>query len=462
MTAQHPRRIVVVGSGLAGTAAALAAAESAGPDVEVVVLEKEARAGGNSMKASSGINALTPDQGDAAEAFREDTLRSGGGLSAPELVDTLVGDSQEAVGWLESQGIELSGRVQLGGHTRKRTRTSTRGPVGFSIMRALLERQAGDSRVRVVTGAKVESLLHQDGRVEGVAYVADDGSQQRLEASAVVLATGGFGASGELLRKYAPQAAELPTTNGAWAQGEGLALAQAAGASLLHLDRVQVHPTGFVDPADPASGTKFLAPEKLRGVGGILVSPEGRRFVDELTTRDKAILQQPHRQAFLLLGSDAAQQFGPALGFYVSKSLFTRHDSLAAAAEHMGAAPEVLVAEVEAYNAAAAEGRDAHGKTVFPTTIDPQAAVHVARITPVVHYTMGGVAISREAQALDASGVPVPGLFAAGEVAGGLHGANRLGGNSLLECVVFGRRAGRNAAAFVRDLLREAAGSYAS
>ncbi|KAL4452364.1 hypothetical protein ABPG75_008026 [Micractinium tetrahymenae] len=458
--ARHAPRIIVVGSGLAGTAASLAAAEAAGPQARVVVLEKEARPGGNSMKASSGINALTPESGDSAEAFRGDTIKSGGGLSAPELVDALVGDSQDAVSWLQSRGIDLSGLVQLGGHTRKRTHTSSRGPVGFSIMKALLDQQAADERIQVVTSAKVDSLIHENSRVEGVAYTAADGSKERLLGSAVVLATGGFGASSQLLKKYAPQVAELPTTNGPWAQGEGLAMAEQAGAVLMQLDQVQVHPTGFVDPADPSSGTKFLAPEKLRGVGGILLNREGHRFVDELSTRDRVtrnITAQPQSQAWLLLGSAAAAQFGPALGFYLSKSLFTKHDSLAASAAHMGVPAETLAAEVEAYNAAAAAGSDQFGKTVFPATIEPAEPVHVALITPVVHYTMGGVAINPEAQALDANGVPVPGLFAAGEVAGGVHGANRLGGNSLLECVVFGRRAGANAAAFAQDLAHEPA-----
>ncbi|PRW56901.1 fumarate reductase flavo [Chlorella sorokiniana] len=463
LIARHAPRIIVVGGGLAGTAAALAAAEAAGPNTEVVVLEKEGRPGGNSMKASSGINALALDQSDTPEVFRDDTLRSGGGLSVPELVDTLVADSRDAVGWLEGQGIDLSGLVQLGGHSKKRTHTSTRGPVGFSIMKALLDRQAADQRIEVIPSANVTSLLHEGSRVEGVEYTDQHGERQRLQASAVILATGGFGASASLLQQYAPQTSELPTTNGPWAQGEGLALARSAGASLLHLDQVQVHPTGFVDPADPASGTKFLAPEKLRGVGGVLLNAQGQRFVDELTTRDKAtqaIMKQQGRQAFLVLGAAAVQQFGPAMGFYLGKQLFVKHGSLAAAAAAMGVPEATLAAEVEAYNAAAAAGKDAFGKTVFPTTIDPAAPLHVARITPVVHYTMGGVAINPEAQALDANGVPVPGLFAAGEVAGGLHGANRLGGNSLLECVVFGRRAGRNAASFVADMTHEPAGQY--
>ena len=198
-------------------------------------------------------------------------------------------------------------------------------------------------------------------------------------------------------------------------------------------------PHPFTCPPPPPAPAQILAPEKLRGVGGLLVNAEGRRFVDELATRDvvsqartswacpcahsvcsallstpatlgrshtaaaltssapplvgrlQSILAQPQGQAFLLLSAAAAQQFGPTMGFYASKSLFTKHDSLAAAAEHCGVPGAALAAEVEAYNAAAAGGGahlDAFGKTVFPGAVDPRQPVYVARITPVVHYTM--------------------------------------------------------------------------
>lgn len=198
---------------------------------------------------------------------------------------------------------------------------------------------------------------------------------------------------------------------------------------------------------------QFLAPEKLRGVGGILLDAQGRRFVNELATRDMvaaAVMAQPGRQAFLLLGSESAQRFGPAIEFYASKGLFSKAANCEAAAKAMGVPSPVLEATLAQYSAAAVAGRDAHsGKDVFPAAIDPAGGMYVAQVTPVVHYCMGGVRVDEVGRVLQEGGQPVVGLFAAGEVASGVHGHNRLGGNSLLECVVFGRRAGRAAAEFV-------------
>lgn len=210
----------------------------------------------------------------------------------------LQGGSTAALHFLESAGLNLSSLVQLGGHSRKRTHANPSGPnVGFAIMKALQQRQQQLPNIWVVKGANVTGLVKEGGRVTGVAYTptaaaaaAGEGSgsgEVVQRADAVVLATGGFGANKALLRQHAPAAAELATTNGAFAQGEGLALGTAAGAALVGMDQVQVHPTGFVDPAAPEAGTKFLAAEKLRGVGAVLLNSQGQRFVDELTTRDK-------------------------------------------------------------------------------------------------------------------------------------------------------------------------------
>jgi flavocytochrome c len=443
--------LVVVGSGLAGTTAALAAS-SENPSANIIILEKEERTGGNSMKASSGINAVSIENGDSPSTFVEDTLTSGGGLSDPALVQTLINDSREALEWLASMGVDLNGTVQLGGHRTKRTHFPPTGPsVGFAILKALGEVLKETPNIKVITSAKVASLIKDNEKVTGVRYFNKDGEEVILPADAVVLATGGFGASKELLRKHAPHVVELATTNGAFAQGEGLVLASEVGAALRDLDQVQVHPTGFVDPLDPNSQVKFLAPEKLRGVGGILLNSKGQRFVNELSTRDvvsSAILTLPEQSAYLLLGSKAATAFGPALGFYASKGLVKKCSNVDEAAEELGASSAELNAELTAYNTKAASAeKDGFGKTVFPSQIDLHDTIYIAHVVPVIHYTMGGAQIDTEGRVLGQDGRPIAGLFAAGEVSGGVHGKNRLGGNSLLECCVFGRRAGK--AAFV-------------
>uniref|UniRef100_A0A383VWI0 fumarate reductase (NADH) n=1 Tax=Tetradesmus obliquus TaxID=3088 RepID=A0A383VWI0_TETOB len=470
-----PPTVAVVGTGLAGLSAAYElsiALQSELPEAHVVVFEKNKFLGGNSMKASSGINAVNPAAEDTEAIYAEDTRKSGGGLSKEDLVAQLVNGSQDGIAFLEGLGLNISTIVRLGGHSKPRTRSNPAGPnVGTYLVKAVAARVQAAANVEVKLNSKVVSIEDaKDGRLS-VTYAATaprpaaaaDGSataaaaaaapeEQQLVVNALVLATGGFGASKEMLREHSPAVAELPTTNGDWAQGEGIQLGAGLGASLLHMEQVQVHPTGFVDPADPTAGTKWLAPEKLRGCGAILLNSSGRRFVDELTTRDKvtgALMGQEGRVAWLLLGVAGAAMFGEGtLGFYGSKGLVKKFDTLEAAAQHMGLQPAELQQQLEQYNTAAA-GSDPFGKQFFPTTLDPAGHFWLGQITPVVHYCMGGLEINDKAQVLSKQGSPIRGLFAAGEVSGGLHGANRLGGNSLAECVVFGRIAGQAAAAHV-------------
>eukprot|EP00798_Chlamydomonas_sp_ICE-L_P019452 gene19452-26114_t len=338
-------RVIIVGGGLAGLASAVSAHEailSSGLDAEIVIMEKTPKLGGNSMKASSGMNALTVDSGDASELYKADTLASGGGLSKEELVSTLVANSAEAVDALEKLGVNLSKITWMGGHSVARTHSNpVGGNVGFSIMKVMIDhvntlpgvRVLTNTKVmidyvnslpgvRVLTNTKLEKLVVDGGRVKGVvATQTDDEERIVFDCDAVILACGGFGANKELisarctsyptrlpsaphplptappqsarpqrtnslLQSKSSAAASLATTNGPWATGDALDIASNIGASLIHLDQVQIHPTGLVDPKDPDAGTKFLAPEKLRGVGGILLTAEGHRFVDELSTRD--------------------------------------------------------------------------------------------------------------------------------------------------------------------------------
>ncbi|KAL4452126.1 hypothetical protein ABPG75_007788 [Micractinium tetrahymenae] len=449
-------RVVVIGSGLAGCAAALTAARVL-PRAQVVVLEKEAALGGNTAKANSGINALSPGQGDSAATFKEDTLRSGGGRCQSELVELLVDRSRDALQFLEAAGARFGSVSQLGGQSVARTHSPPAGEpaVGLEIMRALHRSMQQQDNIQVQTGVKVTALAPAASGAWCIRTLRQQEQQeqraqeQEQEAHAVVLATGGFAASQALLRRYAPQAAGLGTTNGAFAEGEGLELGQQAGAALVDVDQVQLNPTGIVDPSDPHCPTKTVAPEKLRGLGAILLSARARRFVNELGRRDEvagAILGQPSKQAVLLFGAATADAFGLALESYLSSGLIQKAETLAQLADQAGLPAEAVREELEAYSQAAAAGRDGFGKTAFPARIDAGQPLYWTRVTPVAHYCMGGLAINASARVLDSGRRPIPGLFAAGEVAGGIHGKNLLVGNSLLDCVVFGRIAGASAA----------------
>ncbi|CCW64868.1 unnamed protein product [Phytomonas sp. EM1] len=506
LTIDGQNTVVVVGGGLAGCSAAIEAAKRG---AKVILLEKETKLGGNSAKATSGINGwgtrAQADQGilDSGKYFERDTYLSGrSGNCKPELVKVLSVKSAHAVDWLTSLEIPLSVLSQLGGHSRKRTHRApdredgTPVPIGFAIMRKLEEHIRGEllGSVRVETTARLSRLLYDSvtlptgemvTMVRGVEYersmASGDGTDEetvRVYANAVVLATGGFSndhTTTSLLQEYAPHLMGYPTTNGVWATGDGVKLARELGAELVDMDKVQLHPTGMINPKDPQARTLFLGPEALRGSGGILLNTKGERFVNELGLRSvvsQAIIaqgdeypgSQARKFAYCVLNEAAAGLFGKgALGFYWKKmNLFRFAENVHELAVLIGCEESTLLRTLESYKDLSSLDRKCPltGKDVFPCVIGPQGPFYVAYVTPSIHYTMGGCLISPSAEILtvDKTDIlnrhrPILGLFGAGEVTGGVHGGNRLGGNSLLECVVFGRIAGERAAHTALEVL---------
>ncbi|RNF05181.1 NADH-dependent fumarate reductase-like protein [Trypanosoma rangeli] len=495
-----PSRVVIVGGGLAGLSAAI---EAAACGAQVIVLEKESKLGGNSAKATSGINGwgtraqALQDVHDGGKYFERDTYLSGlGGTTDPGLASTLSVKSGDAISWLSSLGIPLTVLSQLGGHSRKRTHRApdkadgTPVPIGFTIMRALEHhiRTKLANRVTIMENTAVTALLNEskglpDGgrevKVTGVSYVkANDASASpmKLTADAVILATGGFSndrMSQSLLREFAPQLSGFPTTNGPWATGDGVKLARRLGATLVDMDKVQLHPTGLIDPKDPANTTKYLGPEALRGSGGVLLNKRGERFINELELRSvvsNAIIGQDDEYpgsngskfAFCVLNNAAAKLFGVnALKFYADTlGVFQRVEDVEMLAQLIGCDFQTLYKTLEEYESSckAKTVCPLTGRFVYPCVVGPQGPFYVAFVTPSIHYTMGGCLISPSAEILHEhhsanileNQSPILGLFGAGEVTGGVHGKNRLGGNSLLECVVFGRIAGDRAATILQ------------
>lgn len=435
--------------------------------------------GGNSTKATSGINgAGTQPQQDAgihdsAKIFFEDTKRSAKDLARDDLIRVLTGRSGDAVNWLQEKfGLDLSKVSRLGGHSHPRTHRGGAQFPGMVITYAQMERledlsQSIPERVKIIKKARVTRLIKEDERVVGVEYEADGKKNEAF--GPVILATGGYAAdftSDSLLKKYRPELWDLPTTNGEHCTGDGQKLALAAGASAIDMEKVQVHPTGLVDPNEPDAKVKFLAAEALRGVGGLLLDNTGKRFVDELQTRDFVTGKMWENGKFpirLVLNGAASKEIEWHCKHYVGRGLMKRYESGADLAKDMGIPASELEKVFKEYTSQAQAKKDPFGKKFFHNAeFKMNDYFNVALMTPVLHYTMGGLEIDPESRVLAASsggkgpGAPVPGLFAAGEVAGGVHGANRLGGSSLLGCVVFGRVAGDSAAAY---LLQTSAGA---
>jgi flavocytochrome c len=463
--------VIVVGSGLAGLAAAH---EALAAGACVHMLDRAPKPGGNSIKASSGINGagtrfqrqlgINKDESFLADSIRSAGMRyreweaqgKAGAADRGTLLGMLADRSESAVNWLvDNIGVDLSVVAPLGGHSVPRThRGAGKTPPGAAIVTTLLKKLQDNPQFQLSNGAEVKAVNMTDNAVKGVKYTLD-GQEHTLQGP-VVFAAGGFaGDAAGLLAEHRPDLTGLPSTNDARPGAHGIMAA--AGAALVDMDSVQVHPTGFVDPKDPTAAYKFLAAEALRGEGGILLSAEGKRFVNELDQRDvvsKAImdLEAPAEGASprmwdvtLLLDPGACEAVAGHLGFYLFKGFMAK--------KKVDELEPALIAAVDSYAAKVAGGRDDDfGRQLFgrwrlaPGETNRNEEVCVGKVTPIVHFTMGGVAFNAQAEVLKADGVPIAGLWAAGEITGGIHGDNRLGGSSLLECVVFGRIAGLEAA----------------
>mmetsp|Transcript_13132 Transcript_13132/g.27299 ORF Transcript_13132/g.27299 Transcript_13132/m.27299 type:complete len:502 (-) Transcript_13132:158-1663(-) len=479
------QQVIVVGGGLGGLSAAHTVMEHG---IKVCVIDKNAFFGGNSTKATSGINgALTKTQRahkipDSPETFVEDTMR--GGASRPDLVAVLCNESAPSVDWIiDKFGVDLSLVSRLGGHSMPRThRGKERFPgmtITYGLMEKLEEIAESSDRARILLKTKVTKLLtDRDGNVCGCECVSSDGKTFQ-EHGPVIIATGGFGAdftSDSLLNKHRPDLAHLPTTNGDHCTGDGLKMTMAVGGECVDLEWIQVHPTGLVHPEDPDAKVKFLAAEALRGVGGLLLDMEGQRFCNELGRRDyvtgmmwknKGVTLGNTTGFFLCLNGKASSEITWHCKHYKGRGIMKAYKNMGEFAKEYGIPLANIEATFKDYNELAKKQEqdpengpyeaygggkswDKWGKKFFHNLpLETSDAFHVAIVTPVIHYCMGGMSINDAAESLGAGGKVIGGLYSAGEAAGGIHGNNRLGGNSLLDCVVFGRVSGRSAARFL-------------
>lgn len=457
-TLTRPADAIILGGGLAGMSAAMALLDRRGA---VVMVEKQPYLGGNSGKASSGINAALET---SVESLVADTTKSAGTLARPELIKRLAEDSAEAVAWLRDRtSVDLSLRSQLGGHSVKRTLRPSNAFVGaeitFAAGQVLTKIAEQSDRFRLLLKSKWTGLTRPKDlwQVE----IEVNGSSKTLYGHHVVIATGGFGHDikemESLLLKYRPDLADFPTTLGSQTTGDGVKLARDLGARLVDMDRVQLHPTGFVDMKKPTENTKTLCAELLRGVGGLLLDRHGNRFTNELGTRQAVVNAElkadeaglslpapsPHRAFALVLNSKAAKVADRHVTLYSKKGLLTKVEGIEGLAQHFGYEVDTLRRSLQNYNEAAKNGSDVFGRTVFPEyVIEETEDFYVGEVVPVIHYTMGGIAINIEGQVLDDQEKVISGLYSVGEASGGVHGDNRLAGNSLLECTVFGRHVG--------------------
>ncbi len=437
--------IVIIGAGGAGLSAAT---EAASKGAKVIVVEKMPIIGGNTNYATGGLNASETSVQkklgieDSNEVFYNDTMTGGKNLNDPALVREMVEQSAETVDWLIGLGADLSDVGKMAGSTNKRTHRPQGGAAVGSHLTQVLTAAVKKAGVDLRLETKATEILSKDGAVAGI-KVSSPAGDYTINAKAVVVTTGGFGANPELVVAYKPSLAGFGTTNHPGATGDAIKLVTPFSAAFVDMDQIQTHPTVV-----PVKNTMIT--EAVRGNGAIMVNREGKRFSSELATRDvmsEAILNQTGKTAYLVFDQGVRESLS-AIESYVKQGLLTTADTPEALAGALGIDPTAFAATIASYNKAVADKKDAEfGRNDLPRALD-KGPYYAVEVGPAVHHTMGGLKINPAAEVLNTSGAVIPGLFAAGEVTGGVHGANRLGGNAVADITVFGKIAGDNAARY--------------
>ena len=494
--ATYDTDIVIVGAGGAGMTAALTAAEKG---ANVIILESQAAVGGNSVRATGGMNAAdTPAQDenefgesagvektlktarttyadnvtitklaeevekqwadyqanpvgyfDSDELMELDTMIGGKGINNPELVEELADESADGVEWLKKYGIDLTSVGSFGGASVKRIHRPVNAEgktiaVG-SYMIPLLEKACEENdKISIQLETTATTILtDENGKAVGVKAVGATGNEVTVNAKAVILATGGFGANLDMVAELVPALKGFMTTNAAGAQGQGIEMAQALGAATVDMNQIQIHPTVQFD-------TAALITEGLRGDGAVLINAEGKRFIDEVGTRDvvsAAEIAQPGSYSYLVVDQAMLDKSSVIAG-YVKRGFVFQGNTYEELAEALGVDAATFAETMNTWNTYVEAKNDPDfGRTSFAQPLNT-APYYAIKVTAGVHHTMGGLVINTDTEVLKDDGTAIAGLYAAGEVTGGVHGANRLGGNAVADFVVFGRIAGEEAAEY--------------
>ena len=484
--------IVIVGAGGAGMTAAITAAEEG---KSVVILESQSMVGGNSVRATGGMNAgktVYQDENefgesagvektlktaaekyadnetitalaktvseqwaeyqanptgyfDSVELMELDTMVGGKGINDPELVETLCSNSADAIDWLDEHGITLHNVSSFGGASVKRIHRPVNAEgktvsVG-SYMIPLLQENCEKAGVKMMLDTTAtEILTDANGAAVGVKATGASGETVTVNAKAVVLASGGFGANLDMVVKYKPELKGFMTTNAPGIQGQGIEMAQAIGAATVDMDQIQIHPT-------VEANTAALITEGLRGDGAVLINAEGKRFIDEVGTRDvvsAAEIAQTGSYSWLVV-DQAMVDASSVIQGYIKKGYTVTGETYEELGKAMGVDEAAFAETMNTWNGYVDAKNDPDfGRTSFANKLDT-APYYAIKVTAGVHHTMGGLTINTNTEVLKEDGSVIPGLFAAGEVTGGVHGANRLGGNAVADFTVFGRIAGKAA-----------------
>lgn len=439
--------IVIVGAGGAGMVAAINATQQG---KNVILVEKMPYAGGNTTKATGGMNAAETHYqkeqniDDSVAQFVADTMTGGHDLNDIDLVTKMASESAACIDWLDSIDAPLPKISFSGGATNSRIHAPEDGSgVGAYLVTAFLK-QLDALNIQVLYSTEATEILMNNGKAAGI-LAASKSTDYTIHANAVILATGGFGNNEDMICEYRPDLKGTVTTNAPGATGDGIRMAQAVGADTRDLEQIQLHPT-------VEQSTSMLITEGVRGDGAILVNQSGKRFTNEMLTRDAvsaAELEQEGSYAYVIFDQHLRDNL-KAIEKYVDTGITVQADTIEGLAELINVDPAVLAQTLADWNTCVANQKDPEFGRDTAMEADLSVAPYYAiKIAPGIHHTMGGLKINTNAEVLGTDGKVIPGLYAAGEVTGGVHGGNRLGGNAVADIVIFGKTAADSAVGYI-------------
>lgn len=448
---EYTADVIVIGGGGAGLAAATSAKQNG---ASVILIEKMPRLGGNTVLAGGAYNAVDPKrqnpQGieDSIELHFKHTYEGGDKKGNPELIQILVENAYPALEWLESLGVTFKDEVftVLGALYPRSHKPTT--PIATGIILAFKD-FAEKNGITILYETEAEKLITKDGRVVGVKAESKYNNITLNANKAVILATGGFAGDAEFRQKFNPKlTSKILSTNHPGSDAKGILMAEKVGANLIGMSDIQLLPLG-----DPITGS-LSGNIETTVEDRIFINKEGKRFVAEDERRDvmtNALFEQPDAYLWVVVDSQVyptlehKNNFNEPIGDLIKENRAVMANSLDELAKKLNVPANNLKQTIAEYNKGIDERKDPFGRKLYGKKIE-KAPFFAGPRVPTVHHTMGGVEINSKAQVINIDGKIIPGLYAAGEVTGGIHGTNRLGGNALADITVFGKIAGENAA----------------
>lgn len=441
--------IVIVGGGGAGLSAAISASNLG---AKVVLLEKMAAVGGNTLVSMGGINIPGSDAQkakkieDNPELYYNDALVGGDGENNKELFKILSENALDTYNWLKEEiGVEFKKDelIHFGGHTVPRAAVF-KGKYAVELI-SKLRKKAENLGVEIRTGVEAKEIITKDKEVVGIKAVTEGKTVEFFGSRGVIFATGGFSGNIEMRKKYNPELDErYKTTNQSGITGDGHLMCEKLGVDFVHMSYIQTFPISnpLTGALSHVGGSRFD--------GAILVNRSGKRFVEELERRDvvsQAILAQTDSVGYLVWAQEIEAVANRTTENKAEVNSLKRADlfiegSIEECSKELDINLDRLKETINTYNSSVENGKDQEFNRRGNLVKIEKGPFYIQTVAPAVHHTMGGIRINSGNEVLDIEGNIIKGLYAAGEIVGGIHGTNRLGGNAITDILVFGKRTG--------------------